>query len=103
MDLFAEKVMSVLQAAGVAAGVAQTIEELLQDPQLNHRRHFVELEHLEIGKHLYEQPAYRLSKTPAELKRAAPCLGQDNEYVYCKMLGITDEEFVELLAAGVFD
>lgn len=99
----AEQVMTVLQAAGVAAGVVRTVEELFHDPQLIHRSHFIELQHFELGKHKYEQPAYRLSKTPAKLHRAAPCLGQDNEYVYCELLGIPDDEFVELMAAHVFD
>lgn len=98
----AEKVMAMMQAAGVAAGVVQTCKDIYHDPQLKYRHHFWQLEHPEIGKHSYELPAFRLSKTPAELRMPAPCLGQHNEYVYTKILGMSDQEFVELLNEGVF-
>jgi len=98
-----EQVMELMQTAGIAAGVVQTCEDLYHDPQLKHRHHFWPLEHPEIGQHSYELPAFRLSKTPAELRMPAPCLGQHNEYVYTKILGIPDQEFIELLNEGVFD
>ncbi|MBI2864241.1 MAG: CoA transferase, partial [Chloroflexi bacterium] len=98
-----EEVMHMLQKRGVPAGVVQTCEDLHRDPQLAHRRYLRELEHSEIGRHHYEAPAFQLSRTPAELKRAAPCLGQDTEHVCTRILGLSDEEFVDLLAAGVFE
>ena len=98
----AEEVMTLMQGAGVAAGITQTAEDLLEhDPQLKHRKHFVELMHKEIGPMAYRAPAYKLSKTPAELYRAGPCLGEDNEYVYGQILGFSDDEIAELLAEGV--
>ncbi len=102
--LTAEEVMHLLQEADIAAGVAQTGKDLLEnDPQLAHRHFFWELEHAEIGKHNYEAPPFRLSKTPLELNKAGVCLGEDTEYVCSKILGIPDELFVELLSQGVFD
>jgi crotonobetainyl-CoA:carnitine CoA-transferase CaiB-like acyl-CoA transferase len=44
----------------------------------------------------------RLSKTPYQMRRA-PMLGEHNEYVYTQLLGMSDEEFVQLIADGVFD
>jgi benzylsuccinate CoA-transferase BbsF subunit len=101
--LTAEQVMAMMQAAGVAAGVVQTCEDIYHDPQLKHRHHFQQLEHPEIGRHSYQLPPYRLSETPAELRMPAPCLGQHNEYVYTKILGMSDEEFIELVNDGVFE
>ena len=95
--------MSRMQAAGVAAGVVESCEDMFSDPQYNYRDHFQQLEHPEIGKHSYMAPSFRLSKTPAELHRAACCLGQDNAYVYTEILDIPVEEFIELLAEGVFE
>ena len=34
--------------------------------------------------------------------RPAPCMGEHNEYVCRKLLGISDEEFVDLVNNGVF-
>jgi len=99
----AEEVMTRLQAAGIPAGVVENAEDLLNDPQLKHRHHFWILDHPEIGKHVHDGPSFRLSKTPAELRMSGPCLGQHNEYVYTQVLGMSDDEFVELLGAGVFE
>ncbi|MDP2917847.1 MAG: CoA transferase [Dehalococcoidia bacterium] len=97
----AKEVMETLQRAGIAAGVVQSAGDLFADPQLRHRQHFHVLEHPEIGAMSYEAPAFRLSETPLEIERPAPCLGQHNEYVCKELLGIPDDEFVRLLAEGV--
>ena len=95
----AEEVMRVLQEVGIAAGVAQTGKDLLEnDPQLAHRRFFRELEHKEIGRHHYEAPPYRLSETPCELTMPGPCMGEHNEYVCKEILGFSDKEYNGLVA-----
>jgi crotonobetainyl-CoA:carnitine CoA-transferase CaiB-like acyl-CoA transferase len=43
-----------------------------------------------------------MSKLSYEMGRP-PMLGEHNDYVYTKLLGMTDEEFVELMQEGVFD
>ena len=97
----AEQVMAIMQNSGVPAGLVQTAEDLLSDPQLERRKHFVTLEHPEIGPHRYHAPAYRLSDTPHEMKSAAPCLGQHNEYIYKEILGFTEDEIADMIAEGV--
>lgn len=99
----AEEVMDSMQSAGVPAGVVATCEDLYKDPQLEHRHFFQELPHPEMGPQLWEAPAFHFSNSPTKLKKAAPCLGEDNHYVYTEMLGMSDEEFVELLRQGVFE
>lgn len=99
----AEEVMLKMQAAGVAAGIAAKSEDVYNNPQLKHRRHFCEMEHPEVGKIPFEGPPFILGKTPAELKKPAPCLGEDNAHVYTEILGISDEEFVQLMSEGVFE
>lgn len=98
-----EEVMQVLQEAGVAAGLVENGKDLHQDPQLKHRHHFWLLKHPEMGVTAYDGPSFRLSETPAELNRAAPCLGEHTEYVCREILGMSDEEFVALLAEGVLE
>ena len=85
----------------MASFVVSTAQDLFEDPQLRHRGHFVPLEHKVIGIHNYHMPAYRLSKAPAQLRRAAPCLGQDNEFVYKEILGYSDEEVAQFLLDGI--
>ncbi len=95
------QLMALLQEAGVPAGVVQTAEDLFDDPQLKEREHFHFLQHAVIGEHAYQAPAYRLSKTPGHLTKAAPCLGEDNEYVYKEILGYSDTDIAEMMIDGV--
>jgi crotonobetainyl-CoA:carnitine CoA-transferase CaiB-like acyl-CoA transferase len=98
----AEEVMTVLQAAGVDAGVVENFEDLTRDPQLAHRCHFREVVHPVIGKHLCETNGIRFSDSTAEIRRPAPCLGEHSEYVYRELLGMSAEEYAELEEEGVF-
>ncbi|MBL7120102.1 MAG: CoA transferase [Dehalococcoidia bacterium] len=100
-DYTPEQVMTMMQDAGVPAGVVQTGEDLLNDPQLKHRQHYRVLNHPEIGPHSYNAPAYRLSKTPCDLHRPAPCLGEHNSYVYKEILGFSDDEIADMIVEGV--
>ncbi|MFC1974120.1 CaiB/BaiF CoA transferase family protein [Chloroflexota bacterium] len=97
-----EKIMATLQDAGVPAGIVETGEDLVNhDPQLKHRQHFVVLDHPEMGPHLAEKPPFSLSKASSGPQRPAPCFGEHTEYVCHEILGMRDEEFTELVAAGV--
>jgi len=95
-------VMTMLQEAGVAAGVVETSEDMHHDPQFKHRNHFLIFDHPVIGPHAVDALPFRLSRTPARQYLADPCLGEHNAYVCTEVLGMSDEEFVELLQAGVF-
>ncbi|MBL7120096.1 MAG: CoA transferase [Dehalococcoidia bacterium] len=99
----AEEVMAILQGAGVAAGVIKNIVDICEDPQLAWRQHFREVDHAEIGLHHCDSWSFKLSKVQSEPRWGGPCLGQDNEYVYTKLLGMSDDEFVSLLSDGVFE
>lgn len=95
----AHAAMRHLQAHGVPAGVVQNARDLHEDPQLVYRHHYWFHEHPEIGYHAYDGPSFRLSATPGAVTRPAPQLGQHTEEVL-KELGLSDEEYVELLVQG---
>jgi len=103
MNHTAEEVMTRLQEAGVSAGILEKAEDLHRDPQLAARRHFWTLKHEEIGDSTYDGMGSILSETPAELYKAAPVLGQDNLEVYTQILGLSEEEFIDLMQQGVFE
>jgi benzylsuccinate CoA-transferase BbsF subunit len=97
----AEEAMASLQKQGVAAGVVQSASDLAQDPQLSERGFFIELDHPELGKTVSDATPIRLSETPARYSRAAPLLGQDNEYVYGELLGLSKIELTDLKKQGI--
>lgn len=99
----AREAMAALQQAGVPAGVVQTCEDLFADPQLLHRGHWWTMAHAEIGPHAYDAPAWKLSRTPAEPRRAGPALGQHTYEVCRDILGMSNEEIAHLSAEGVFE
>ena len=97
-----EKVMEIMQRAGVAAGVVQNSRDLFEsDPQLKHYQFFKEMEHPVIGVVSYENVPFKLSETPGELRRPAPLLGQHNDYVFGKLLGMSKEELAKYTEEGV--
>lgn len=95
--------MATLQAAGVPAGAVQTCEELFSDPQLLHRGHWWTLDHTVMGPHAYDAPAWKLSETPAQPRRAGPTLGQHTHAVCHEILGLDDETIAQLTAEGVLE
>lgn len=97
------EVIEHFQSFGVPAGIVQSPEQMHRDPQLAHRHHYRVLDHPTMGARTYDAPAFRLSRTPAELTKAAPLLGEDNERVFKDIVGLSDDEYVELLARGVFE
>jgi crotonobetainyl-CoA:carnitine CoA-transferase CaiB-like acyl-CoA transferase len=103
IDQTPEDLMTVLQEAGVPAGIVENAADLFEDPQLRARGLFWPMEHSEMGLFTHLGASMVLSKTPAQASTPSPCMGEHNEYVLTKILGKTDEEFVELLAAGVLE
>lgn len=95
-----EEVFACLQAAGVPAGPVMTEADAFSDPQLHDRGFFQLLEHRSAGTHFHPGLNFRLSATPPSIRRAAPTLGQDNEYVYKEILGLGEGEYAALEAAG---
>ncbi len=95
----AEEVMSVMQAAGVAAGVVETVQDQVEkDPQLKARQFFWELESPEPNKYVNSPPPYyRL----AIRVRQGPQLGDGNNYVFKDILGMSDDEIAGLVKEGV--
>ncbi len=98
-DMVAEK----LQSAGIAAGVVASGEDLNNNPQLAARNYYPLLKHTEIGPSCYSNPPFKLSESSVEVRQAAPCLGEHNEYVCREILGLTDEQFIELLQSGALE
>ena len=95
------EVTEILQRAGVAAFPSMSQEELAHDPHLIERGSFVEVDHPEAGRHTFLAPPWKLSATPAEITKHAPLLGEDNEHVFCELLGMPIEEFAILVGEGI--
>lgn len=93
--------MQRLQRRGVPAGVVQTAKDrYTRDPQLQERGYFVPLPHTEIGTWPIEAFPAKFQNMRVDVGglpgRGAPCIGEDNDYVYREILGLTPEEIATL-------
>lgn len=97
----AEEVMSLLQKAGVPCGVVSDAVDLANDQQLESREFFIQLPHPVLGNTRIDSTPVRLSRTPAQFRRSAPLLGQDNHYVYQKLLGMDEPQLSYYIEKGI--
>jgi crotonobetainyl-CoA:carnitine CoA-transferase CaiB-like acyl-CoA transferase len=79
----------------------QDPRDLANDPQFQHRDHFVSVTHSVAGATAVENSRFKLSRTPAAIDRAGPALGEDNHRVLHEILGYSDERISDLVAAEV--
>jgi benzylsuccinate CoA-transferase BbsF subunit len=98
-----EEVMERLQKVGVAAGVVENIKDVLNDPQLKQRNLFWKMDHPEMGDFTHLGESFMLSKTPSQAFSPSPLLGEHTEQICTELLGMKDDEFVRLMADGVFE
>ena len=85
--------------AGVPAGYIYSIDEVFDDPQVQHLGMAAPVTHPELGDiELVGQPV-RLSNAPADIRTATPDLGEHNDEVLAEV-GYSPEEIRQLRAAG---
>ena len=96
-------VMEKLQEVGLHAGMVKKMKDLYDDPQLEFRHQWWKMEHPEMGLHHYEGPPFIFSETPTNINRPSPCIGEHNEMVFKKLLGLSEAEYEKLLQDGVID
>lgn len=90
------EIMHILQKEGVPAGPVIDDRDAYHDPQLTARGFFEAVTHPVCGTHLYPGILWKMQKTPLSIRRAAPTLGQHNDYVFKQVIGMSDEEIAEL-------
>ncbi|MFH1623755.1 MAG: CoA transferase [Pseudomonadota bacterium] len=76
--------------------------DVLQNDQLRSRDYWVELDHPELKTRItYPGPFAKFSETPISIERRAPLIGEHNEEIYGKELGISTKELVVLKEGGI--
>ncbi len=100
----AHRLMSALQAAGVAAGAVLDSKDLLFDPHLRERRFYEVVSHhpsTEMPPLPYAGRPWKLSGTPAGSPGAGPLMGEHNEFVLRELMGMSEGEIARLEEEGV--
>ncbi len=90
------------QRRGLLIAPVNTPKDVVENPQLNARSFFQEIEHPHLGTTIrYPGPPYRLGLTPARIWRRPPLIGEHNLQIYRDELGLSSEQVGALAAAGV--
>jgi crotonobetainyl-CoA:carnitine CoA-transferase CaiB-like acyl-CoA transferase len=96
-ELYSGALKRVLSLVPVA-----NAEFMVNDPQLFSRNFWVEVEHPELNeKIIYPGPFVAMSETPLDLRWRAPRIGEHNEEIYVKELGISQDELHMLKESGI--
>jgi benzylsuccinate CoA-transferase BbsF subunit len=98
----AEQLETVLQRAGVAAGLVAKQSDLHEDPQLRDWGFFVWCDHRVMGRSPYDGLMSHLSTTPGEVA-SGPLLGEHYAEVLKGILKFSDEEVAEMIGTGVVE
>ena len=96
-----EEIFNLCMENKVPCGPVRTIDEVANDPHLNHRSYFVDIDHPSAGILAHPGSPFRLSGTPGKIGAPAPLLGQHNVDVYRDRLGVPHEELARLRMAGI--
>ena len=91
---------AILLPAGIPMGAINTIDRVVDHPQVEARGMLVEHEHPVAGKVRMVGVPVRLSETPGAIRTPAPLLGQHTDEVLRDRLGLDDEEIERLRRAG---
>jgi len=95
------EVESLLQGAGIPAHNVASSADMVADPQLRLRQHYVKLPHELMAETTVENARYLLSATPARIQRPAPHFGRDNHKVLKEVLGYDDRRIAALTEQGI--
>src|SRR5213080_1246070 len=93
---------ALLTKADVCVGKVYEVEEMVRDPQINHRQMIVDVEHPKHGRVRQVGIAINLSDTPGTLRSAAPLPSEHTEDVL-KDLGLSAADIGRLRDTGVIE
>jgi CoA:oxalate CoA-transferase len=91
---------TILIPAGIPMGAINTIDQIVEHPQVKAREMLVECEHPVAGKVRMVGPPVKLSETPGAVRAPAPLLGQHTDEVLRERLGLDAGEIARLRNAG---
>ncbi len=97
MTLTAEEAINTLLAAGIPSGPLNDTSDIMKDPHFTEAREmFPYVDHPIVGRQRGTAVPVKFSGTPTTVRKPSPLLGEDNESIYCDMLGMSESELESL-------
>ena len=88
--------VDLFEAHEVMYAPINTIEEVVEDPQVNFREMIVEVDHPQAGRHKIAGTPIKFSRTPCKIDKGAPELGADTDDILSSRLGFSEEKIRQL-------
>ena len=85
----------------VPVAPVQTVDDIFKCPQAKAREMIVDVHHPIAGLHKIVGPPAKMSKTPGNISKAAPLLGEHTEEILRNLLAYGDEDIDHLKDEGV--
>ncbi len=95
-----DQVLQVLEKAKVPAGKIYTAADIANDPHFRAREMIISQKDSDGSELLVPGIVPKLSRTPGQLLRRAPDIGQDNEDIF-NQIGLTESQIQALYDSGV--
>ncbi|OGO10958.1 MAG: formyl-CoA transferase [Chloroflexi bacterium RBG_19FT_COMBO_50_10] len=93
--------LSILEAVGVPCGPINSIDQLMDDPQVQARQMVIQVPHSSAGSIKMVASPLKIPTAPVELRLPPPMLGEHTEQILCDVLGFDRKEVEELRTAQV--
>jgi CoA:oxalate CoA-transferase len=91
----------ILDTAGIPNSPVNTIDKVLEHPQVLARQMITEIEHPTAGNVKMPGIPVKLSHTPGEIRLPAPLLGQHTQEILAELLSYSSEQVATLRNEGV--
>ena len=101
VTLTADELLTRLEEFGVPSGRIYRAPEMLKDPQFLARDAIVSVPHPDFGELKMQNVAPKLSETPGGIRSPSPRLGEHNDEIYLRLLGLNGERYAQLKAQRV--
>jgi crotonobetainyl-CoA:carnitine CoA-transferase CaiB-like acyl-CoA transferase len=97
----AQKLMYILQEAEIPAAATHTMSSLLNDPHLNSGNFWQWLDRAVVGNQPNPSAPFKVNGERLPIKTPAPTLGQHNQEILTKILGLNQDEINRLEKIGI--
>lgn len=101
--LTTKEVLAILakEETAVPSGLIYRAPDMLEDDHFAARNAIVEVPHPQFGTLKMQNVAPKLSETPGGIRSPSPEMGQHNDEVYLKLIGLSSDRYEQLKARKV--
>ena len=89
------------QAQSSPVAPVNSAKDICESEQFITREFFTEVDHPYIGKFKFPTTPYKFTKTPWQIERMAPQLGEHNEEILCQRLGYDKSQLAKFREAAI--